>query len=434
MTRTTDPHACDEYNRLSRRNFLANSASAAAAAALVAATPVWLPRVAMANSYNSGSRDVIISLYLRGGIDGLSYVIPWGEAAYYNARPTLNVPRPDSGAPRRAIDLNGFFGMHPAMAPLIPAYNNQHLLFVHACGSTDTSRSHFEAQRSMETARIGEPSASTGWLGRHILNSQPMNPDALLRAVGISTGLQKTLQGGSLTLPIPNLEHFGLLGNGNAPARSAILDAMYSSSFDPLKTVAYNTLQTINLLNTINFAGYIPDGGAVYPDTQLGLALKSTAALIKAQVGTEAIAIDVGNWDHHNAEGVLSGAFNSMLTDFAACLAAFYADMMAVAASPSFTLVAMSEFGRRLAENGSSGTDHGYANVMTVMGGCVNGGRVLSRWPGLDAAHLFQNRDLNVTIDYRDVLSEIVRTRLGVSDLSYIFPAYAPVTRGVLRC
>ena len=375
-----DSHACDEFNRLSRRNFLATTATSAAAAAVLVSAPAWLPRVAMAKNYNSNVRDVMISLYLRGGIDGLSVLVPWGDAAYYTARPNLNVPRPDSGATQKAINLDGFFGIHPSMAPLMNAYNNQHLLFMHATGSTDTTRSHFDAQRSMETAKTGDPNALSGWLGRHILSTDPMSPGALLRAVGISTGLQKTLQGGPLTLPIPNLDGFGLTGTASTiVARSDAFESIYQGTVDPLKTVAYNTLQTIDLLNTINFAGYAPGGGAVYPNTSLGIALKSTAALIKAQVGVEAIAIDVSSWDHHNAQGVLNGTFNSMLTDLTNCLAAFYADMMSVVTNPTFTLVAMSEFGRRLRENGSSGCDHGYGNVMMLMGNCINGGRVCAR-------------------------------------------------------
>ncbi len=435
MSHNQDSHACDEFNRLSRRNFLATSATSAAAAAVLASAPAWLPRVAVAKNYNSSVRDVMISLYLRGGIDGLSVLVPWGDAAYYAARPNINVPRPDSGAPLKAINLNGFFGIHPAMAPLMNAYNNQHLLFMHATGSTDTTRSHFDAQRSMETGKTGDPSALTGWLGRHILSTAPMNANALLRAVGISTGLQKTLQGGPLTLPIPNLDGFGLGGTGSTnAARADALESIYLGTTDPLKTVAYNTLQTIDLLNTINFAGYAPGGGAVYPTSALGTALKSTAALIKANVGVEAIAIDVASWDHHNAQGVLNGTFNTMLTDLTNCLAAFYADMMAVVTNPTFTLVAMSEFGRRLAENGSAGCDHGYANVMMLMGNCINGGQVIANWPGLSQGQLFQGQDLMVTIDYRDVLAEIVQTRLGNPDLSYVFPSYTPITRNVTRC
>lgn len=425
-----DPHSCQEFKRLSRRSFLGTTATAAA----IAAVPAWLPRVAMARSYNSAVRDVFVSLYLRGGIDGMSVVVPWGDASYYAARPTLNVPRPDSTASRKAIGLSGIFGLHPAMAPLMNAYNNQHLLFVHAVGSTDSTRSHFEAQRSMETARIGDQTAVTGWLGRHVGSVDPMVPGSLLRAVGISTGLQKSLQGAPLTLPIPNLDGFGLLGNGNAAGRSAVLEGMYQSVADPLKTVTHNTLQTIALLDTINFLGYVPGGGAVYPNTMTGNALKSAAALIKAQVGVEAIAIDVATWDHHNSQGVLNGTFNAMLTDLANCLAAFYADMMAVATNPSYTLVAMSEFGRRLAENGSMGTDHGYANMMMVLGNCVNGGRVLANWPGLAMANLFQGQDLAVTIDYRDVLAEIVQRRLGNNELGYVFPGFVPTNRNITRC
>lgn len=431
-----DPHACAEFNHLSRRQFMQTSAGAGISlTALAASAPAWLPRVSLASSHRSGMRDVMISLYLRGGIDGMSALVPYGDQYYYSARPTINVPSPTSGASQRAIDLNGFFGIHPGMANLMPAYTNGHLLFLHATGSTDTTRSHFDAQRSMETARTGDPTAGTGWLGRHLASVMPMDPNALLRGVGIATGLQKTLAGAPLTLPIPNLDNFGITGSaGTVVARSAVLDDLYEGTTDPLKTVAFNTLQTIDLLNTINFAGYAPGGGAVYPTTSLGVALKSSAALVKANVGVEAIAIDVTGWDTHNAQGVLTGTFNTIISDLANSMAAFYTDMLSNANNPTFAMVAASEFGRQLNENGSQGTDHGYANMMMVLGNCINGGQVIANWPGLGPGQLFQNRDLNVTIDYRSVLAPIVLNRLGNADLSTVFPNFTPQSLNVLRC
>lgn len=431
-----DPHACAEFNHLSRRQFMQTSAGAGIGlTALAASAPAWLPRVSLASSHRSGMRDVMISLYLRGGIDGMSALVPYGDPFYYSARPTINVPTPTSGAAQKAIDLNGFFGIHPGMANLMPAYANGHLLFLHATGSTDTTRSHFDAQRSMETARTGDPNAGTGWLGRHLASIAPMDPNALLRGVGIATGLQKTLAGAPLTLPIPNLDNFGITGSaGSVVARSAVLDDLYEGTTDPLKTVAFNTLQTIDLLNTINFAGYAPGGGAVYPATSLGVALKSSAALVKANVGVEAIAIDVTGWDTHNAQGVLTGTFNTIISDLANSMAAFYTDMLSNANNPTFAMVAASEFGRQLNENGSQGTDHGYANMMMVLGNCIMGGQVIANWPGLGPGQLFQNRDLNVTTDYRSVLAPIIQNRLGNANLSTVFPNFTPQPLNILRC
>lgn len=426
-----DPHACPEYNSLSRRQFIAAGGAAAAA---VAAAPAWLPRIALARDHRGTQRDVIVSIYLRGAADALSLVPPHAEQAYYANRPTIAVPTPTSGLPGAAIDLDGFFGFAPALAPLVTPYNDGKLLVVHATGSTDPSRSHFDAQRFMEIGKPGDNSIVTGWLGRHLYSIAPMQPGALLRAVGISTALPKTLEGGPMTLPISNLDTFGLTGSGaTINARLDAIGDMYAAVGSPLDAIAQTTTDTIALLATINFATYAPVGGAVYPVSTFGTALKSAAALIKAQVGVEAVAIDLGGWDTHNNQGTTAGFLNGLMGQLAQALAAFYTDMTALAA-PSFTLVCMSEFGRRLMENGNFGSDHGHGGVMLVMGNCVGGGRVLTQWPGLAPENLFEDRDLDVTIDYRDILTEIVQQRLGSTDLGYVFPTFTPTPRGVFAC
>ncbi len=420
---------CAEYRELSRRGFLA---IAGGGAAMLAAAPAWLPRVAMAKDYRSGQKDVIVSIYLRGAADGLSLVPPYGDAGYYANRPNIAVPPPDSGQALKAYDLDGYFGLAPALGGLREAYAAGQLLFVHACGSTDSSRSHFDAQRFMEVGKPNDPTLSTGWLGRHLLTTAPSDPNALLRAVGISTGLPRTLVGGPLTLPVPDLDNFGLTGSGSTTtARMSALNSMYGGVADPLKAAGLNTVATINLLNTINFAGYVPAGGAAYPTGSLGVAMKSVAALVKAQVGVEAVAIDVGGWDTHANQGVLTGTMAGIMQSLGDSMGAFYKDMSA-GSGPSTIVVAMSEFGRRVGENGSLGSDHGHGNVMMVMGPGAVGGRVLTQWPGLGAGQLYQNLDLQVTTDYRDVLAEICSKRLGTTDLAAIFPGYTPSFKGVV--
>ncbi|MGE3106799.1 MAG: DUF1501 domain-containing protein [Phycisphaerales bacterium] len=428
--------ACPEYYQLSRRRFMAVSGSAAA---IIAAAPAWLPRVALAKDHRGTMRDVIVSIFLRGAADGMSIVVPYAENAYYSNRPTLAVPRPDSGLPNAALDIgpggNGFFGFHPLMQPLMPAYNNGHLLAVHATGSTDPSRSHFDAQRFMEVGTPDDPFLRTGWLGRHLLTSAPSDPNSLLRAVGISTGLQLALQGGPLTLPIPNLDSYGLTGTpATLAARQAALDSLYDNAGGPLGTIANNTLATIDLLNTIDFASYVPAGGAAYPTGSLGTALKSVAALIKAQVGVEAVAIDVSGWDTHANQGALSGALASLIGTLAASMGAFYTDMISDPSPTGFLVEVQSEFGRRLLENGTLGTDHGHGNMMLLLGQCVAGGRVLSHWPGLAPEQLFEGRDLSVTIDYRSILAEIVQQRLGNPNLDFIFPGFTPSFESAVAC
>ncbi|MDX2131915.1 MAG: DUF1501 domain-containing protein [Planctomycetota bacterium] len=423
------PSGCPEYLALSRRRFIA----ASGVTALAAATPAWLPRVAVAREYRSSMRDVIVSIYLRGANDGLNMVVPHADPAYYTARPNLAVPAPSSGQANRATDLDGFFGLPPAMTALIPAYQSGQLLFVHATGSHDPSRSHFDAQRFMEVGKPADPTLATGWLGRHLANIDPMMPGALLRGVGISTGLMRTLVGAPQTLPIPNLDTFDLGGaSGTRPARRGAIEDMYEDQPDPIHAAAITTLQTIDLLNTINFAGYVPTGGAVYPTGTFGTSLKSTAALLKAQVGVEAVAIDLGGWDTHANQGTLTGTMANLMAQVAQGLAAFHADLNSGAVQPSHIVVCMSEFGRRVQENGSLGTDHGHGNCAIVMGNAVNGGRVLAQWPGLAPDQRYEGLDLNVTIDYRDLLAEILSQRLGATDLGTIFPSFVPTDRGVL--
>ena len=299
------------------------------------------------------------------------------------------------------------------MASLLPAYQDGKLLFVHATGSMDPSRSHFEAQRFMETGKPGDQSIGTGWLGRHLSTVGAMVPGAPLRGVGISAGLQKSLIGGPDTLPISNLDTFGITGTGSTlNARRAALTDLYNPTPDPLHSAALSTLATIDMLNTINFAGYTPANGAVYPGNGgLPYAMKTTAALIRAEVGVEAVAIDVGGWDTHDNQGTVAGSMANLMSTLSQTLAAFYQDVVA-GNGPNVTVVVMSEFGRRLLENGNLGTDHGHGNVMMVLGQCVGGGRVMTQWPGLEPQNLFEGRDLQVTIDYRDILSEIVQDRL----------------------
>ncbi len=432
----SESQACPEYYALSRRRFMAVSGSAAA---IMAAAPAWLPRVALAKDHRGSMRDVMVSIFLRGASDGMSMVVPYGEAAYYSNRPTIAIPRPDSGLQNAAIDIgtggNGFFGFNALMQPLMPAYNNGHFLAVNATGSTDPSRSHFDAQKYMEWGTPSDPFLATGWLGRHLLSSAPADPNSLLRAVGISTGLQLALRGGPFTLPIPNLDSYGLTGTGStAAARQTAVDDMYDNSDGPLETIANNTLSTINLLNTINFAGYTPGGGAVYPAGSLGTALKSVAALIKAQVGVEAVAIDVTGWDTHTNQGPLTGAMATLVGTLSSAMAAFYADMTSDPSPIGFVVEVQSEFGRRLLENGSQGTDHGHGNIMMLLGTCIAGGRVIAQWPGLQPEQLYEGRDLQVTIDYRSILAEIVQNRLGNSNLEYVFPNFTPTFQNVTAC
>ncbi len=422
-----DSCGCDEYRALSRREFVARTTATAVALSV----PAWLPRVTYAQTENS-DRDVLVSIFLRGGADGLTLVPPFGDPSYYSLRPTIAIPRPDSGSTTPALNLDGFFGLPTAMAGLLPAYQSGQLLIVHAVGSTDPSRSHFDAQFFMEIGKPGDRNVVTGWLGRHLASKPPMRADAALRGIGFAFGLPQTLVGGPDTLPIPDPSNFGLAGNSSTrAARLAWLGNSYLIERDPLRTAALNTQRTITTLSALNIGGYVPAGGAVYPNNSFSNALRSTAALIRSDMGIEAVQIDIGGWDTHSAQGPLNGGMAVTMQQLAQGLGAFHLDMNAANRMSRLTVVVMSEFGRVARENASQGTDHGHGNVMFVMGGAVQGGRVMRNWPGLAPGQLYENQDLHVTIDYRNILAEIVQRRLANPNLSVVFPGFTPFMHGV---
>lgn len=432
MSRVPDQacRGCEEYDRLSRRRFLGLGGAALAAVS----APAWLPRVAYADSHDS-ARDVLVSVFLRGGADGLTLCVPFGEAAYYRHRPTLAVPPPDASGTARAIDLDGFFGLPPAMAALESLYRAGNLALIHACGQHHPTRSHFDAMHFMEVGQ-GDPPASrvTGWLGRHLAATAPSLPDALVRAIGVGYGLQRSLVGGPQAVPVRDLASYGFEGDPSSEAaRRATVAAMYAAADDVLAGSAANTFRTIELLGQIDVVGYLPGDGAVYPDSDLGTALRSAAALIRADVGIEAIAIDVGGWDTHDEQAPIDGKMAQIMAGLADGLAAFRTDLSA-SGRDDVTTVAMSEFGRNAIENGSLGTDHGHGNVMMVLGAQVDGGRVVTHWPGLEIDQLYEGQDLEVTIDYRDVLAEIITKRTPNADIRTVFddPSFVPVDRGVI--
>ncbi|HUF50895.1 MAG TPA: DUF1501 domain-containing protein [Longimicrobiales bacterium] len=429
-----DACACREYNELSRRQFVAGAAAITGGILVEPIFPAWLPKVVLAESADS-TRDIIVSVFLRGGSDGLSLVVPFFDDDYYAGRPTLAVPRPDSAAANRGIALDDRFAFPQAMAPLIPAFVTGELLAVHATGSVDSSRSHFDAQRFMEVGKPRDPSVVTGWLGRHLASTEPMRTAAPLRALGLSSGLQKTLVGAPRALPVPDPTNFNITGSAATRLeRMAWLRDGYASAAEPIASAALNAVNTIELLRFIDFAGYHTENGAVYPNTGFGRGLRSTAALIKADVGVEAIQVDLGGWDTHSNQDPLAGSMANTMLNLANSLAAFHADVIAGGLSQKVTVVVLSEFGRNVRQNGSLGTDHGRGNCMFLLGRDIAGGRVLvNNWPGLARENLERGQDLVVTIDHRDILAEIVRNRLGNPNTSIVFPDYSPTTRGVTR-
>ena len=422
---------CQEYNELSRRQFITGAAGVSAAAFV----PAWLPKVVLAESYVA-NRDVMVSIFQRGGADGLSMCVPFGDPAYYTSRSTIAIPRPDSTAATRAIALDNFFGLPPAMAGLLPAFQAGEMLITHATGSLNNSRSHFDAQRYMEVGKPADPNLVTGWLGRHLASMPPVRTTAPLRALGLANGLQKTLIGAPKTLPIADPTNYNIAGSTTTqPQRLAFLQGDYGTADATLGAPALDAVNTVTLLRSVNFTGYTPANRAVYPNTGFGRALRSVAVLIKADVGIEAAQVDIGGWDTHAGQDPVNpvGPMYRLMQDFSNAIAAFHADV--IATGYNVTMVSISEFGRNVRENGSAGTDHGRGTTMFALGKGIVGGRVITKgaWPGLDRAVLEQGQDLRVTLDYRDILSEIVQNRLGNSNLGVVFPQWTPSMLGVTR-
>ena len=408
---------------LGRRDFLLRSAALGCSAA---ASP-WLSPVALAAA---PWETRLVTIILRGGMDGLSMVVPHGDGDYYAARPDLAVPPP--GQPSGALDLDGFFGLNPHAAPLLDAWNDGQLAIVHAAGSTDPTRSHFEAFTRMEFGIPELPlgSADQGWLARHLLHTAPAFEGAPLRAIAFDPNLPQTLAQAPATLPIPDFAQFQFPGApATAAAREAVLRAAHAKTAPPVGPAALSTLDAIELFSGLDLAGHTPAVGVVYPDTTFGEQLKQCAALFANGVAPEALMLSTASWDHHAATGPIDGVFAEMAAELAGGLAAFLADTTAFA--DRYTIVVKSEFGRRLAQNGSLGLDHGHGNAMFVLGAGVAGGKVHGTWPGLAPAQLDQG-DLAITADFRDVLGEVLVERLGTADLGAVFPehAYAPI--GVL--
>lgn len=373
-----------------------------------------------------GQRDVLVHVFLRGGMDGLTTVVPYFEdPALYNARQNIAIRPP--GEPDGAIDLDGSFGLAPAAAPLMTPYSNGHLAIVHAAGSTDPTRSHFESFQHMELGIPEQPlgTAFDGWLARHLQSVDPTG-DGFLRAVGVNSVTPLTLAGAPATLPIRDLSEFDFPGNPNTLAeRRAAVSAMYDGEPPPLGPAAVSSFGAIDLLNGIDFENYVPAGGAVYPQTEFGQQMLETAALIKSDNDVEAVMLELGGWDLHNQLGPINGAMAQLLDELTRSLEAFYLDMGT--GMDCITVLVMSEFGRRVEENSSLGADHGHGNAILVMGGShVAGGQVLrDPWPGLDPGDL-DNGSLAITTDYRDVVSEILVKRMASPDVGFVFPNYSP--------
>jgi len=412
---------------ITRRVFLKNGALALVA---TTAIPSFLTRTVRGIETSGTRRKRLVVLFQRGAADGLNIVVPHGESAYYSMRPSIAIPRPNRGQ-ESSVDLDGFFGLHPSLESFKPLWDQKHLAIVHAAGSPDNTRSHFDAQDYMESGTPGVKSTEDGWLNRAVHKPEPGATP--FRAIAMGGTLPRALAGTAPAVAIGNINEFGVGGRGPAAAPlTNTFEAMYSQSVDTvLHGTGQETFEAVKMLKAADPARYTAARGANYPRGRFGDSLRQLAQLIKANLGVEVAFADIGGWDHHVNEGAVQGQLANVLRDFSQSIAAFWTDLGDL--GENTVLVTMSEFGRTARENGNRGTDHGHANVMFVLGGPVRGGRVYGQWPGLDQSQLYEGRDLALTTDFRRVLGEGVYRHLGNRDLAIVFPGFENDPRRFLR-
>jgi uncharacterized protein (DUF1501 family) len=389
----------------SRRIFLKNAGLAMVG---IGAAPAWLQRALYAQDAPGQRKKILVAIFQRGAADGLNIVVPHGEQRYYDLRPTIAIPKKD------VLDLDGMFGLHPSLAPLKPLFDAKQLAIVHAAGSPDPTRSHFDAQDYMESGTPGNKGTNDGWMNRAL---PPIHgPASPVRAVSLGPNLPRSMRGSNSAVAVENINNFQVKDSVAAKA----LQSLYHDSRDQvLNGTGREAFDAVSLLQSIQKTPYSPAAGVEYPTGRFGDNMRQIAQLIKANVGVEVAFADIGGWDHHVNE---TPQLTRLLGDFGKSLAAFYQDLGD--RMQDVVVVTMSEFGRTAKENGNRGTDHGHANCMFAMGGGIHGGQVFGKWPGLGPDQLNENRDLALTTDFRDVLGEMVMKHLGNQSLKQVFPGY----------
>jgi uncharacterized protein (DUF1501 family) len=386
--------------------------------------PAFLARTVEAAG--SARRKILITIFQRGAVDGLNMIVPFGEREYYASRPSIAVPRPN--AADGAVDLDGFFGLHPRLAPLAPLWSSRQLAIVHATGSPDGTRSHFDAQDYMETATPGVKSTQDGWLNRY-LHAREHAEATPFRAVALAPQMPRSLQGLEPALAIGQIGQFGIRAGQATDMVQASFESEYAAAADKvLNKTGGQAFDAVRMMKSADPSKYQPENGADYPRSGYGDALRQIAQLIKADVGLEVAFAEAGGWDTHVNQGSSAGQLAGRLDDFARGIAALARDLGD--RMSDIVILTMSEFGRAVAENGNRGTDHGHGNAMMIIGGQnVRGGKVYGRWPGLAREQRYEGRDLAVTTDFRSVFSEVVRGHLGVTNTSAIFPGFTNAQR-----
>ena len=407
---------------MERRAFVKSGALALVTMGL---SPSFLRRMTFGMELTKAANGkILICLFQRGAADALNIVVPHGERAYYAMRPSIAIPQPSRGAPGGALDLDGFFGLHPALSSLKPLYDRGLLAPVHAVGSPSATRSHFDAQDYMESGTPDVKGTTDGWLNRYLAAKGTCDECKLaktpFRAVSLTAQTPRVLEGPSPTVAMNNLDEFTVRATGSSAER---LEALYrTGSADLVHGTGAEMFEAVKMLRAANPRKYLPRNGAEYPRSQFGQRLLQIAQLIKANVGLEIAFADIGGWDTHVNQGSSTGQLAQRLEDFSRSISALVADLGDK--MEDVVILTMSEFGRMARENGNRGTDHGHAGALFVIGGNIKGGKVHGKWPGLEQEQLYEGRDLALTTDFRSVFAEVVSDHLGARALDRIFPGF----------
>jgi uncharacterized protein (DUF1501 family) len=406
---------------MDRRYFLKSSGIALASFGLMGAAPGFLHQFANAAALTNGKRrKTLVTIFQRGAVDGLNMIVPFGDSDYYNLRRTIAIQKPNQTD--GAINLDGFFGLHPSLKGFEKFWQNKQLAVIHAAGSPNNTRSHFDAQDYMEAGTPGVKSTRDGWLNR-ILQTAPDKNATPFRAVAMTRQLPRSLYGRAPSVAMTNLADFAIKAGNFGGAVQDGFEAIYEQTVnDSLGDTGKETFEAINMLKNANPAQYKPENGAVYPNSQLGNSLRQIAQMIKAGVGLEVAFAESGGWDTHANQGAARGQLANLLRDFGNSITAFVTDLGQ--RMDDVVVLTMSEFGRTARENGTRGTDHGHANAMLVFGNTVKGGKVYGDWKGLANDKLHEGRDLAVTTDFRDVMAEVADKHLGNNNFDKLFPNY----------
>ena len=417
---------------MNRRVFMKSGAMALVTMGL---SPAFLRRSVYAQGlsrgaarYGNGRGKVLICIFQRGAADALNIVVPHGEAAYYRMRPSIAIARPGSGSVgASAIDLDGFFGLHPALAPFHDLWQRGMLAPVHAVGSPSSTRSHFDAQQYMESGTPDRKDTVGGWLNRYLATKgtceecSAAEPPSAFRAVSMTPQTPLILEGPAPSIAMNDLNDFTIRSSGT---QAEEIEALYhTGAADIVHAAGGEMVEAMRVLRSANPSRYGSENGANYPRSPFGRHLQQLAQLIKADVGLEIAFADVGGWDTHVNQGGSAGQLAARLGDFSRSIGALVTDLGDRMAD--VTIMTMSEFGRTARQKGNGGTDHGHASSLFVIGGSVNGGKVYGRWPGLEPEQLNEGRDLALTTDFRSVFSEVITKQLGAERIDAIFPGYA---------